>query len=46
MTQKTENHLCGKMSGNQRKKLQKLGQISPEFSREIQDTLRSKFKYS
>ena len=33
------------MFGNQRKKLQKLGQISPRFSREMGDTLRSTFKY-
>ena len=31
---------------NQRKKLHKLGQISSRFSREIGDSLRSKFKYS
>ena len=29
-----------------RKKLQKLGKISPRFSREIGDSLRSTFKYS
>ena len=34
------------MFGNRREKLHKLGHISPKFSPEIGDNLRSKFKYS
>ena len=34
------------MFGNRWKKLHKLSQISPIFSREIRDSLRNTFKYT
>ena len=46
MNPKQRKSVALTMFGNQRKKLHKLSQISPRFSREIGDSLRRKLKYS
>ena len=46
MNPKQRKSVAWTIFGNQRGKLQKLDQISPRFSREIEDSLRNTFKYS